>query len=346
MVSDLDLVTGGAGYFGALLVGRLLAEGRRVRVLDLHTLENLPPGVETVRADIRDAGAVARACAGVVDVYHNVAQVPLAKDRALFWTVNEGGTQALLEACLRAGVRKVVHTSSSAVYGAPAKNPVDESTPPRPGEDYGRAKLAAEALCTEYATRGLDVSVIRPRTILGHGRLGIMQILFEWVRRGRNIPVLGRGDNLYQFVHADDLADACVRAARRPGPECFNVGAERFGSMRTTLEALIRHAGTGSRVVSVPMAPAVSLMALTSRLGLSPLGPYHALMYGRSMYFDVAKAKRLLGWSSTHSNEEMFQSSYDWYLAHRDEVLRRTSGSHHTSAVRPGVLRVVSRLLG
>lgn len=346
MVSELDLVTGGAGYFGAVLVRRLLADGRRVRVLDVQPFENPPAGVEAMRADIRDADAVARACVAVATVYHNVAQVPLAKDKELFWSVNHGGTEVLLAAALGAGVRKVVHTSSSAIYGAPETNPVDEETPPRPAEDYGRAKLAAEALCRTYAERGLDVSVVRPRTIMGHGRLGIMQILFEWVRRGRNIPVLGRGDNLYQFVHADDLADACVRAARRAGPEFFNVGAERFGTMRETLEALVRHAGTGSRVVSVPIAPAVVLMKLTSRLGMSPLGPYHALMYGRSMYFDVGKAKALLGWSARWSSEEMFRSSYDWYVGHRDEVLRRTAGSHHTSAVRQGVLRVVSRMLG
>jgi nucleoside-diphosphate-sugar epimerase len=344
-MSDLDLVTGGAGYFGSILIRRLLAGGRKVRILDIHPLDE-PIGVEEIRADIRDREAVARACAGVATVYHNVAQVPLAKDREAFWSVNEGGTRNVLEACLAAGVAKVVHTSSSAVYGAPERNPVVESTLPRPQEEYGRAKLAADELCRRYADRGLDVTIIRPRTIMGHGRLGIMQILFEWVRNGRNIPVLGRGDNVYQFVHADDLAEACIRAARRPGRELFNVGAERFGTMRETLEALVRHAATGSRVVSVPFRAATAMMAVTSRLGLSPLGPYHTLMYGRSMFFDVTKAKNLLGWAARFSNEEMFCESYDWYLAHREEVLRRTSGSHHVSAVRQGVLRLVSRFLG
>ena len=318
----IDLVTGGAGYFGALLVNRLVGEGRRVRVLDINPFEGAPAGVEALRGDIRDKAAVAAACDGVDTVYHNVAQVPLAKDREAFWTVNEGGTANLLEASLAAKVRKVVHTSSSAVFGAPDRNPVTEETAPRPQEDYGRAKLAAEDLCRRFTGQGLDVTIVRPRTIMGHGRLGIMQILFEWVRRGRNIPVLGKGDNLYQFVHADDLADACVLAARRPGPEVFNIGAERFTTMRDTLEALTRHAGTGSRVVSVPLKPAVAAMKLTSALGLSPLVPYHALMYGRTMYFDVTKAKTLLGWSARFSNEEMFRDSYDWYLAHRDEAER------------------------
>jgi nucleoside-diphosphate-sugar epimerase len=231
--------------------------------------------------------------------------------------------------------------SSSAVYGAPDRNPVDDATVPRPQEAYGKAKLAAEVLCHEYAKKGLDVTIVRPRTIMGHGRLGIMQILFEWVRQGKNIPVLGRGDNLYQFVHADDLADACIKAAARPGPTTYNVGTDRFGTMRDTLEGLVAHAATGSRVVSVPMSPAVAMMKVTSRAGVSPLGAYHSLMYGRSMYFDLARTKRELSWTPRFGNVEMFCDSYDWYLGHREEVLTRHGASHHKSPVRQGVLRAV-----
>ncbi len=345
-MSEIHLVTGGAGYFGTLLVARLHAAGMRVRIFDVNEADERPADVEMVRGDIRDPQAVRRALQGVAVVHHNVAMVPLAKDRQAFWTVNRDGTRHLLEAALSAGVRKVVHMSSSAVFGAPARNPVDDATVPRPQEDYGRAKLAAEELCHEYTQRGVDVTIIRPRTILGHGRLGIMQILFEWIREGKNVPVLGRGDNLYQFVHADDLADAAIRAAARPGPATYNVGADRFGTMRETLEGLVRHAGTGSRVVSVPMMPAVAMMKVTSRVGVSPLGAYHALMYGRSMYFDLTRTKSELGWAPRFGNVEMFCESYDWYVAHREEVLGRRGASHHRSPVKQGVLRVVGWGLG
>ena len=90
----------------------------------------------------------------------------------------------------------------------------------------------ARRFAPDTPRRGLDVSIIRPRTIMGHGRLGIFQILFEWIRTGYNVPVLGRGDNVYQFVHADDLADACILAAARPGVATYNCGTDRFGTMR------------------------------------------------------------------------------------------------------------------
>lgn len=338
------LITGGSGYFGCALRDRLCADGAAVRVFDLVDADDRPSGVDLVRGDIRDLDAVRRACEGVEVVYHNVAQVPLARDRALFQSVNCGGTANLLQAARETGLRKVVHTSSSAVFGIPARNPVDESAEPRPLEPYGVAKLEAEHLIQrEAGEHGLDVTIIRPRTILGHGRLGIFQILFDWVEDGRRIPVLGSGDNLYQFVHADDLADACIRAAAAPGFAIYHVGAERFGTMRQTLEALCAHAGTGSTVYSLPLAPAEAAMKIAGALRLAPLAPYHALMYGRSLYFDVTRARAELGWQPRWSNEEMICESYDWYLAHREQVLGWTASAHR-SPVRQGILALLKQL--
>jgi len=343
-MSRRALVTGGSGYFGSLLVQKLLQRGYQCRVFDLNDAEDRPPEVEFVRGDIRDFDALQKALEDVAVVHHNVAQVPLAKNRALFNSVNIAGTENVLRAALAHHVPKVVYTSSSAVFGVPRQNPVTEETLPNPGEAYGRAKLEGEMLCGRWKDK-LDVSIIRPRTILGHGRLGIFQLLFEWIRQGANIPVLGRGDNLYQFVHADDLAEACIRAGERPGFSIYNCGAEKFGTMRQTLEALCQFAETGSKVKSVPMAPAVLAMKLTSFLGLSPLGPYHALMYGRSMYFDSIRAKKELDWQPRYSNIEMFIESYQWYLSHRHQVLSARGASHHRSAVQEGVLRLVRKFL-
>ena len=336
------LVTGGSGYFGCLLVEQLRQRGYEVSVFDLVDVPDRAADVRFVQGDIRDAAAIARACEGVDVVHHNVAQVPLAKDRELFFAVNVGGAENLLAAAAKHGVGKIVLTSSSAVFGVPPRNPVDATVEPRPQEAYGKAKLDAELAAKRWVSeRGLDVSIVRPRTILGHGRLGIFQILFEWVRRGKPVWVLGDGSNRYQFVHADDLADACIRAGEVAGPATFNVGAERFGTMREALSALVRHAGTGSRVRSLPTRPAILGMELTSLLGLSPLGAYHSLMYAKEMWFDVGAAREQLGWRSTRSNEEMFCESYDWYVAHRDEVLARTGASHHRSPVKQGVLRLL-----
>jgi nucleoside-diphosphate-sugar epimerase len=338
MPQTTALITGGSGYFGSLLRDNLRARDQTVRVFDLSDAEDRTPEVSFARGDVRDKAAVREACAGCEVVYHCVAQVPLAKDQHLFESVNIHGTDHLLSAAKAAKVRKVIYVSSSAVFGAPKSNPVTEQTLPSPGEAYGRAKLEGEKLCARYANDGLDVTIIRPRTIMGHGRLGIFQILFEWIREGYNVPVLGRGDNRYEFVHADDLAQACILAASRPGATIYNCGTDRFGTMREVLEHLCAHAGSGSAVRSVPMAPAMWFMKLTSALGLSPLGPYHALMYGRSLYFDITKARTELDWRPRYSNNEMFVQSYEWYVKNRDAILRSEGASLHRSAVKQGVL--------
>lgn len=336
------LVTGGSGYFGSILVDKVLAAGDRVRVLDIN--EPVPKdGVEVVRGDVRNRSLVTDACDGVDVVLHNVAQVPLARDRELFWSVNVLGTANVLLAARDQRVAKVVHTSTSAVYGIPSQNPVDEQSPPAPLEAYGRAKLEAETLCREAATSGLDVTIVRPRTILGHGRLGIMAMLFELVDEGAPVLVLDGGHNRYQFVHGDDLADACLLASQRPGSTSYNIGAREFGTMRETLEALCEHAGTGARVRSVPSAPARAGMQVASTIGLAPFAPYHWLLYGESLWFDTSKAADELGWEPTHTNASMVIESFEWWRSHRAD---RVDGdrSHHQSPARLGVLGVLKRL--
>lgn len=335
-----SLVTGGSGYFGSLLVERLLAAGHSVRVLDISDDLDRRDDVEFVLGDIRDRSVVADAVVGVDTIFHNVAQVPLARDPHLLRTVNVDGTRLLLEAAADAAVGKVVHTSSSAVFGVPDVNPVLPTTVPKPEEAYGHAKLAAEWACLDAVRDGLDVSIVRPRTILGHGRLGIFGILFDWIADGADPIVLGDGSNRYQFVHADDLADACIAAGATAGPGVFNIGTDRFGTMSETLGALCRHAGTGAEVRRVPAGPAGGAMHLTARLGMTPFAPYHWLMYSKSMWFDIEHARLGLGWEPRWSTDDMFAQSYDWFLEHRGST-RDAEASHHRRSARQGLLGVI-----
>lgn len=339
------LVTGGSGYFGSLLLKKLMCKGYKCINFDISSDNEQDESIEFIQGDIRDFDAVLAACKNVDIVLHNVAQVPLAKDDELFKTVNYDGVENILKASLQSNVKKVVYTSSSAVFGVPDKNPVTEDSIPNPGETYGQAKYDGELLCQKYIDKGLDVSIVRPRTIMGHGRLGIFQILFEWIYTGKNVPVFDNGNNVYQFVHSDDLADACILAGEIKGYGVYNCGTSEFGTMREVLESLCKYADTGSKVRSVPMKPAVIGMNITSKLGLSPLGAYHALMYGKSMYFDISKAQKELGWDPKYSNEQMFKDSYDWYVKNRDAVLSAKSGSHHRTSVKQGILSLVGKLL-
>jgi nucleoside-diphosphate-sugar epimerase len=338
----VSLVTGGNGYFGRVLVRQLAARGDAVRLFDIDVTGAAELGADVIEGDIRDPEAVRRAVGGVDVVYHNVAQVPLARDRELLRSVNVDGTRILLDECATARVGKIVHTSSSAVFGIPESNPVLPTTVPKPQEPYGEAKLAAEWACLRATVRGLDVTIVRPRTILGHGRLGIFAVLFDWIADGADPIVLGDGANRYQFVHADDLASACLLAAERPGPAVFNIGTDRFGTMAEALTGLCVHARTGSRVRSLPARPAEWAMRATAALGVTPFAPYHWLMYRRSMWFDLDHVRSALGWAPKWSNDEMLAESYDWYHAHRDVV--DAGSSAHRRPARAGALSILKRV--
>lgn len=346
MTKERVLVTGGAGFFGSILVKKLLEEGHSVVCFDLNQINFQHPRLTSIQGDIRNLSDVSGACDGIDVVHHNVAQVPIAKDKILFDSVNLGGARILSEACISQRVKALVYTSSSAVFGIPKKNPVTIEAIPCPAEEYGQAKFDSEAIFSQLVEKGINVSIVRPRTILGTGRLGIFQILFEWIYQGKNIPVLGSGDNIYQFVHAEDLADACISAARSNGLNIYNIGASEFGSMRATLEALVKHADSKSRVVGVNKSIAKAGMNFTSAIGLSPLGPYHSLMYGESMYFDISMAKESLGFQPKYSNIRLFSESYDWYVKNRSKILSgEITGSGHQSKLKQGVLSLIPNFL-
>ena len=135
----------------------------------------------------------------------------------------------------------------------------------------------------------------------------------------------------------------CLLAADRAGPAVFNAGADRFGTMHEALASLCEHAGTGSTVRSLPARPTALAMRASAALRLTPFAPYHWLMYGRSMWFDIDHVRDALGWSPRWSNDEMLADSFDWFLAHRHDP---AGSSLHRRNARAGALGALKRVTG
>lgn len=341
------LVAGGAGYAGSYLTRQLLDLGHHVRVFDIIEPVFSDPKLEVIVGDILDPEAVKVACQGIRVVFHMIAQLPLANDNELVWSVNKEGTRTLLNAALDEGVGKVVYASTSAVFGVPKTNPITDQCVPAPQEDYGASKLAGEDICAEFHVKGLDITIVRPVTILGADRLGIFQILFEWIYTNRNVPVFGRGHNIYQFLHVSDFCSACLVSAEKSGWAIYNLGAENVCSMREMLERLIDYAGSTSRVCSIPAGLANIGFQTVSALGLSPLGAYHGLMYGRDCYVDVERAKKELNWSATYGHVDMITESYEFYCENRSRILEEDGdkSAHRSPISKQGVLNIIPYFL-
>jgi UDP-glucose 4-epimerase len=337
------LVTGGSGFFGGILKQRLLNDGAEVVNVDLVPDTVRHAALTSIHGDIRDEDAMGRLFAAhkFDAVFHIAAMLAHGKmNDKLLWTSNVDGTGVLARCAQAAGVKKLVFTSTNCLWASNLGHPVREDDPPAPAELYGESKLAAEKLLEQFADK-LDVVIIRCPTIIDSGRLGLLAILFEFIRDGKTVWVVGSGANRYQFIYAGDLADACVKSLGFDGSATFHVGSDNVPSLRECYEAVIRKAGSKSKVRSLPKAPALGAMRLAHILHISPLGPYHYRMIAEDFAFDTSRIKSALGWQPTVTNSEMLTAAYQYYADNREEINARTNVSAHSKAAEMGVLRLL-----
>ena len=340
------LVTGASGFFGGILKRELLTRGFAVTNLDIVPDTDHHPALNSVRGDICDQGLLDSLFAErkFDTVFHCAAMLAHGSmDEKLLWTSNVDGTRALADASRKHGVGKFIFTSSNCLWGKNLGRPVREDDPPAPVEIYGRSKLEGEQLLAGY-TGDLDIVTLRCPTIIGGGRLGLLAILFEFIQEGKTVWVVGSGANRYQFIYANDLAAACILAARSSGSDTFHVGSDHVQSLREIYDAVIQHAGSGSRVRSMPKGPTLAAMQMAYLLKVSPLGPYHYKMIAEDFVFDTSRIKDRLEWQPTLTNAEMLIEAYDYYAQRRAEIESRRDVSAHRRATPMGVIRLVKWL--
>jgi len=340
------LITGGSGYLGSHLAERILSSGTTVKIMDLVE----PPGdlserVEFIKGDVRVFEAVKKACIGVDTIFHTAASVPISKAGKGFNEVNVEGTRNVLEAAVRLKHKpQVIHISSSAIYGVPGENPVTEETPFAPLGEYGCSKIEAERICQQYSSEhDLQTCIIRPRGILGGAmRLGIFGILFDWIRDGKRIYLIGKGDNVYQFVHILDLVYACELAWKKHASGVFCIGSDDYMMVKDLLGGLIEYAGTGARLAPINKSLAKNALRGLDLLNLSPLVGWHYLGGGEDFYYDCSEAKRVLGWAPISRDADSLKESYQWFLEHYEEA--GGTGVTHRQTPNQGMLKLLKWL--
>ena len=337
------LVTGGSGFFGGILKQRLLSEGFSCTNIDLVPDRDQHPALRSVQGDIRDQELINRLFGetGFSAVMHCAAMLAHESiDDNLLWTSNVDGTRILAEACRQFSVPKLIFISTNCLWASNLRHPVKEEEPPQPVELYGRSKLAAEQLLGGYS-KDLSIVILRCPTIIDSGRLGLLAILYEFIQDGKRVWVVGDGSNRYQFIYAQDLAAACLKALDYDGSDLFNVGSDDVKPLREVYEAVIREAGSASRVCSLPKGPTIAAMKLAHRLKLSPLGPYHYRMIAEDFIFDTTRIRERLGWRPTLNNQEMLVRGYRYYASQRKEIHARTNVSAHSRPAAMGAIRLL-----
>lgn len=310
------LVTGGAGFIGSHLVARLLDRGRRVVCVDSFDPyydaalkeANIKPLLGNPRfrlapLDIRRPRSLLRLMREEeVDLVAHLAARPgvrrSLKRPAAYMQINVQGTANVLDACVKAGVRRVVFASSSSVYGDSAARRLREDAECSPASPYGLTKRMGETLCESYHRMyGLSAIALRFFTVYGPAQRPDMAVskFVHLVDEGREVPLYGGGTLRRDFTFVSDIVDGTVAAIERglPGFTAINLGAGRSVSVRKMLQLVERGLGKKARVRSLPRQHGDAVATLA----------------------DIGRARSLLGYRPRVSIEEGIQAYISWYLS-------------------------------
>ena len=316
-----SLVTGGNGYFGQLLVQRLAGRGRR-RAGARHRRHRCrrPRRRGRRRRHPRPRRRPARPSTASTSCSTTSPRCRSPRTP----TCCARSTSTAPRSCSTPAGDAGVAQGRAHVVERRVRDPRDQPGAARPRcpsrrRPYGHAKLAAEWACLRAVAAGLDVTIVRPRTILGHGRLGIFGILFDWIADGADPFVLGDGSNRYQFVHADDLADACMLAARaRRARRCSTSAPTASARCARRSSTCARTPAPAPRCARCPAGPTAAAMRASAALAphavrALPLADVRAARCGSTSTTSATRSAGRPRWST----DEMFAESYDWFVANR-----------------------------
>lgn len=319
------LVTGGTGFTGKALVRRMIESGHEVLALDCkegYRSSEIPEwGARLVQGSITDRELVERCMAGI-DVVHHVAAAfrDTAAPESHYQRVNVQGTEVLLQAALRYGVKKFIYCSTCGVHGDVGSPPADESAPIKPADFYQKSKFDAEPLVLQAFERGLPATILRPAAIFGPGDLGRYFLIFKQLQRGW-FPVFGSGDVFYHPLFIDNLLDAfeCAMVPDRGLGEAYLIADDRFLSIRQLIDEAAVVMGIKPRICHLPLWPLVVashvVPALCRPFGLAPpLSPRRLEWYTLNRAFDIGKARRDLNYQPRVELASGLRRTWEWYV--------------------------------
>lgn len=316
------IIIGGNGFVGRHLARRFLDMGEEVVVCDIERDPSLDiyERAKFLPIDITKDTDVERIPCGPDDIVHHQAArqyyqpVPKRHQRAFFEQTNCQGTERILRHMARHGSARMVFFSTDMVYGLPNTVPVPPTHARRPLGHYGWSKKRAEEVCDEYRARGTNITMFRPRLIIGPGRLGVLKKLFKLIDKGYPVPLIGDGSNQYQMVSVFDCVAAIEAAVNKGIPNRnYNLGSADPPSVEKLLTKLIASAGSRSRLIKSPARVMKSALATLERIGAPLLYREQYQIADVNYVVDISETIKDLGWIPQFGDEDMLFAAYDEY---------------------------------
>lgn len=338
------LVTGGAGFLGINMIRKLFENMvKDIIVLDMADFDYPEKDrIAFVQGDIRDKMKVEEAMQGVTHVIHTAAALPLYSKKDIM-TTDVDGTRNLLDAAEKHKVERFVHVSSTAVYGIPDHHPIYEDDKLDGVGPYGQAKILAEEVCLEFRAKGMIVPIVRPKSFIGPERLGVFALFYDWVKDGKNFPMIGSGKNRYQLLDVEDLADfiwLCMTGDAESANDTFNIGANDFTTMKEDYQAVLDFAGHDKKIIGFPALPVILALRILEFLHLSPLYKWVYETAGQDSFVATEKAEKVFGFKPRYSNKDALIRNYQWYLDNLDKI-ENSSGISHRVPWKQGILGLI-----
>ena len=310
------LVTGASGFIGTHLVQQLSQRGIEVIGTDRFEPVSPLPCEHFEVEDLVEGTRWVKHLAHVDTVFHLAAIPSIARaNEDEYQRVNVDGSARVAKVCRADGIQKIVHMSSSTVYGIPKSFPLPETAQIQPKNPYSRTKAEAEK-----AIRGTDndipTTIIRPRVVVGSGRAGIFALLFTCMKKGLPIPLFGGGQNYFQFTAVGDLVAATILAGEEDtgtAHETYNIGCDVLHTLREEIEGLLAASGSKSRLLSIPSKPLEWTLGGLHQVKLSPLVPEQYQIASANFVLDTQRAKDRLGFTPESANRDGLIEAWHWW---------------------------------
>jgi len=310
------LITGGAGFIGCHLCEKYVSEGETVFCLDnfesgdlrniysLITYKNF----KLIRGDIRDSNILEKIIARVDAIIHLAAQIHVERsiiEPMLTYEVNVLGTLNVLEVARKYDIEKIIHTSTSEVYGSARKLPMNEDHPLCAPHPYGASKIASDRMCYAYIqTYGMNICIARPFNTFGpkqkdYGYGGVISIFTKRVLEGWPPVIYGDGNQTRDYMYIKDL----VRA--------YDLILKNNKSLKQVINL-----GTGKQIKIIDLAnKIIELCDTKGKIKPVHVAPRPAEV--KQLAADYSKAKKLVGWEPTYTLEQGLKEFVEWYKSYK-----------------------------
>lgn len=341
------LITGGAGFYGTILKKELIKDGNFCVSIDLENDDYKNENFVAIKGDIRNKKLLEKIFNKYKfdAIFHCAALLAHeVKDKKDLWTSNVDGTKNIVEYSIKKECKKIMFISSNCLWGKNFDYAVTEDELPDPIELYGKTKLEGEKILLSHKDE-VNSIIFRSPTIIDEGRLGLLSLLFEFIDENRKVPLVGDGNNKYQFIYAKDMVTAMKLALDYNKTEIFNIGSDNVKTFNEVYKYVIEKSGSKSKLLHFPKKFMTICMKICFLLRISPLGPYQYKMISANFVFDTSKIKEKLNFTPTLSNEEMLLKSYNYYHCNRKEIENRKDVSAHNKNAKMGVIRILKWLL-